>query len=268
VPPEKIVEPNPRVAVPAAQALTYSLGDELVREMFANLMAADMSADSKAGAHPAFVELIKEMTPLDARILYVLQGRPQIEFISQLATFQKSRDVGWSLSFSIAGVSTYRMREGVGNLIRLGLVEKHRDGYPDFPDFQTRAKEILEELKTAYTEKLEDEEFLKNNGLDKGTKPQVTPHGLYLTPFGTSFVQTCLVGAARVSAIADDLHRYMAFRARSEGVAYTLDPAFFRDQLNAGVRKFFGVVVEHGALVHDEQQPALFREWRSSARAH
>ena len=63
--------PNPRIAVPALQALTYSLDDELIREMFANLLAADMNAETKKDAHPAFVELIKEMTPADARVLKI-----------------------------------------------------------------------------------------------------------------------------------------------------------------------------------------------------
>src|SRR5438046_196384 len=41
VPPEKITEPSPRIAVPAVQALVYSMDEELIREMYANLLAAD-----------------------------------------------------------------------------------------------------------------------------------------------------------------------------------------------------------------------------------
>jgi hypothetical protein len=67
VPREKIVPPEPRIAVPALQALTYSLDDKLIRDMFANLLAADMNVDTKRDAHPAFVEIIKEMTPAEAR---------------------------------------------------------------------------------------------------------------------------------------------------------------------------------------------------------
>jgi len=73
VPAEDIIEPNPRIAAPALQALTYSIGDETIREMFANLLAADMNAKTKSKAHPAFVEMIKELTPSDAHVLKLLQ---------------------------------------------------------------------------------------------------------------------------------------------------------------------------------------------------
>ena len=53
------------------QALTYSLDEEHIREMFANLLAADMNADTKKGAHPAFVEFIKDMTPIEAKLLLI-----------------------------------------------------------------------------------------------------------------------------------------------------------------------------------------------------
>ena len=33
---DKIQPPNPRIAIPALQALTYSIGEDLIREMFAN----------------------------------------------------------------------------------------------------------------------------------------------------------------------------------------------------------------------------------------
>src|SRR5262245_46888755 len=44
VPQDKIVEPQARIAVPAMQALTYSVEEQHIREMFANLLAADMNA--------------------------------------------------------------------------------------------------------------------------------------------------------------------------------------------------------------------------------
>jgi hypothetical protein len=80
VPDDKIIEPNPRIAVPATQSLLYSMGDELIREMFANLLAADMNADTKGQTHPAFVEMIREMTTADAKVLTVIRRGAQIEF--------------------------------------------------------------------------------------------------------------------------------------------------------------------------------------------
>ena len=69
VPEEKIVSPEPYVAVPALQAISYCMDSEELREMFANLLATAMNADTKDDAHPAFVEIIKQLSPLDAKIL-------------------------------------------------------------------------------------------------------------------------------------------------------------------------------------------------------
>jgi Abortive infection alpha len=71
IPPENRATPNPRIAVPAIQALAYSFDEKIIREMFANLLEADSKVDRKGKAHPAFVQLIKQMTPLDAKVLWV-----------------------------------------------------------------------------------------------------------------------------------------------------------------------------------------------------
>jgi hypothetical protein len=54
VPPDQIVEPDARIAVPATQALIYSMNDELIREMFASLLAADMNAATKEKGASSF----------------------------------------------------------------------------------------------------------------------------------------------------------------------------------------------------------------------
>lgn len=63
---EKIVTPNAYVAVPAIQAISYSMDSEELRNLYANLLAKAMNIDTKECVHPAFVELIKQMSPIDA----------------------------------------------------------------------------------------------------------------------------------------------------------------------------------------------------------
>lgn len=65
----KIVSPDPYVAVPALQAISYSMDNEQLRELYANLLAKAMNIDTKDKVHPSFVEIIKQMSPLDARVL-------------------------------------------------------------------------------------------------------------------------------------------------------------------------------------------------------
>ena len=66
--PEKVVSPEPYVAVPALQAISYSMNNDELRNLYANLLAKSMNSDTKDSVHPSFVEIIKQLSPLDARV--------------------------------------------------------------------------------------------------------------------------------------------------------------------------------------------------------
>ena len=44
---QKIVTPEPYVAVPAIQAISYSMNSQELRELYANLLAKSMNSDTK-----------------------------------------------------------------------------------------------------------------------------------------------------------------------------------------------------------------------------
>lgn len=69
VPPEKIVTPSPNIAGPAIEALRYTGHEESLSEMYASLLATAMNKDTIQKAHPAFVEIIKQLTPDEAKIV-------------------------------------------------------------------------------------------------------------------------------------------------------------------------------------------------------
>jgi hypothetical protein len=64
------------------------------------------------------------------------------------------------------------------------------------------------------------------------------------------------------------LDSYISFRAKREGVSYGLDPLFFLGALDGGCREFFGVTVDRGELIKDEQFPKLFNDWKNREHAH
>lgn len=68
VPKENIIPPAPEVAVPVIEALRYTGHREELREMFSNLLAKSMIKDESKLAHPAFVEIIKQLSPDEAKI--------------------------------------------------------------------------------------------------------------------------------------------------------------------------------------------------------
>ena len=63
LPEEKLVEPEPYVAIPAMQQLSYCVNNEELRELYANLLVSSMNVDKKWQVHPAFVDIIKQLTP-------------------------------------------------------------------------------------------------------------------------------------------------------------------------------------------------------------
>lgn len=72
IPEEKLVEPEPYVAIPTIQQISYCQNSEELRDLYANLLTASMNTDTKWQVHPAFVDIIKQITPDEARIIKCL----------------------------------------------------------------------------------------------------------------------------------------------------------------------------------------------------
>lgn len=72
--PKKIVPPEPYVAVPAIQALSYSMDSDELRTLYANLLAKSIYSDTKEFVHPAYTEIIKNLSPLDCRVFNLIMN--------------------------------------------------------------------------------------------------------------------------------------------------------------------------------------------------
>jgi len=133
VPPERIVTPQATVAGPALDALKYAGHDPELRELYANLLARAMDKQTAMMAHPAFVEILRQLTPDEARILKPLAAGDNIPVLSVTTTDPRDESYTWVLRrFSTLGeeagcafpalTPTY-----LDNLLRLGLLELHED---------------------------------------------------------------------------------------------------------------------------------------------
>lgn len=78
IPEEKQCEPELYVAVPAVQQIAYCRNSEYLRDMYANLLAASMNTDTKEQVHPSFVDIIKQISPDEAKLLKHLHGQREI----------------------------------------------------------------------------------------------------------------------------------------------------------------------------------------------
>ena len=127
---DKIVSPESYVAVPAIQAIAYSMNSEELRNLYANLLAKSMYIDTKELVHPSFVEIIRQMSPIDALIFKTIMGRavnPMINLImkNEKGTFRtivtNVTDINIA-SQELIGVS-------IDNLTKQNLLSVPEDGF-------------------------------------------------------------------------------------------------------------------------------------------
>ncbi|MBI4290393.1 MAG: DUF4393 domain-containing protein [Betaproteobacteria bacterium] len=132
IPPEQVIEPKASIAGPALQGLAFTHEEPNLKDMYLSLLATAMDGRIAAEAHPAFVEIIKQLTSQEARLLeQVLKSEGQ----TALAEIRKSTSgqPGWTDLYrhlaplrdnkTNAPVENPRFPAMVDNWVRLGLVQ-------------------------------------------------------------------------------------------------------------------------------------------------
>lgn len=89
IPPEHIQELDISIIGPALEASRFYIGEPDIRELFTNLIAASMNQAHNEQVHHAFVELIKMLSPKDAKLLNYLHTSGDESIVrAQLYLFQ------------------------------------------------------------------------------------------------------------------------------------------------------------------------------------
>lgn len=137
IPPENIQEPKASVAGPALQALAFTHEEESLRNMFLSLLATAMDSRKVESAHPAFVEIIKQLDAIEApHLIKILKSKSYVP----IASVDKSIASGGknSLARHLINLLNDETQQPVllprfpamlENWSRLGLVEIHYDGW-------------------------------------------------------------------------------------------------------------------------------------------
>lgn len=194
VPQENIVAPDPRIAVPALQALTYSIEDETIREMFANLLAADMNSETREKVHPAFVEMIKEIAPADAKVLSVVARSAQVEFQTRIQCGDRWIDAGYSTTVEVPGLDTNQIRRALSNLKRLEIVEGRDNVWPIREGLDQSEADLRRavEPKVAEFNAMPEEQKAKLSWPQGPATIDIHKVGIYMTPLGEDFAAICM----------------------------------------------------------------------------
>ncbi|MBQ3135569.1 MAG: DUF4393 domain-containing protein [Oscillospiraceae bacterium] len=136
VPPELITQPEAHVAVPALQYISYCMDNDELRDMYANLLANSMNSIVKNGVHPGFVEVIKQLSPDEAKILKCMQSKPTLPTISLRVSVNNGGtktvvNEFSDLPFEAGCENPLDSEKCFDNLVRLGLVERKIDSLTD-----------------------------------------------------------------------------------------------------------------------------------------
>jgi hypothetical protein len=186
VPPERIATPSPSVAGPALEALRYNGHDPDLREMYATLLATAMDTETALTAHPAFVEIIKQLTPDEAKLLRWFSGPEQpLPVIKVSAGLGQGKGaVAVMENFSLLGEKAGCVASGLTssyltNICRLGLIQIPDSFYAD---------------ETVYDELLSHPHIMlvKQAIAARGRVFEVNKRIIEVTPLGRQFIDACV----------------------------------------------------------------------------
>lgn len=189
VPPESITPPEPYIAVPALQYMSYCMDNEELREMYANLLANSMNKVVKDGVHPGFVEIIKQLCPDEAKILKYISIYGTIPVITLRGKTESGGIVELIKNFSNIGEITacempFEIHRYFDNLFRLGLIDKNEPGML-LKDEAQYTPLINNSYITSVAEmEINSQSTCVETEIDKGY--------VSLTSFGTAFCVVCL----------------------------------------------------------------------------
>lgn len=183
IPEEQRQAPPLNIYGPAVQALGYTIDNSELREMFANLIAASMDSERVAGAHPSFVDIIRQITSDEAKILKLLSVK-QHDVVGHVKFHVQPGD--GSYTYIHKNVSTLPSRSGcthldmgtvyISNLLRLGLVDVPVNWWYSDSTLYAELEAWFSEWKKEYNEGAVS--------LEKAT--------IRLTALGLQFVRTCI----------------------------------------------------------------------------
>lgn len=179
--PNDIKEPTFRIANSYLEASSNCLTEEELSSLFANLVASTIDKSKEKYLHPAFGEILSQMSSLDARILRELLGAS--EYGLRFSKAGSIADYFLPGCYQWFDASWEELDQSLRNLNRLGLISiadpavlipsnpREETKLLSDPRIQENLDRVLNEIPFAYT------------------KPDA--HPIQITTFGYSFLKVC-----------------------------------------------------------------------------
>ena len=120
IPNEYLQDANESILFPAIQTSIPYLNEKDIRKMFAKLIASAYDCRKNEYLHPGFIGIIKQLSPVDARILQYINDTQQLNGISAIKDNVEYRLIETNLLKSSDDVESISL--SIDNLLRLGLI--------------------------------------------------------------------------------------------------------------------------------------------------
>ena len=181
IPEEKRVEPSIQTTAQALENSKYCLEEKELRQMFTSLISKSINSDFQKDIHPSFAEILKQMSPLDAKMIKVFKNSSTLGF--PLCRYEIKENSGYItlldnvfLEYPNTDLSLSSL--SISSLARLGLIKTtHEDCFVDentyIPFNEHPWFEMLQQ-------KFPDKKIGVHHGM------------VFLTPLGRSFTRVCI----------------------------------------------------------------------------
>lgn len=181
IPPDAVKEPKLSILGPTLESSKYYFEEKPIREMFSALASASMDKRKEKNLHPSYPEIIKQMSPLDAKNFELFHAQlPVAEYYQKKNNQDIQRTVLTNVFVANKEETNLKLQSmSISSLVRLGLIET------DYISSLLSDKYYVDFLTTEY--------FLE---LSKRSKPRwiagVRFGRARPTPLGRAFRSVCL----------------------------------------------------------------------------
>ena len=180
-----MIEPPLTISGPTLEALKYTFDTKELREMYIELLSSSMNIDTVNKAHSSYVEIIKNMTPLDAIILKVFSEVDAVP--SAIITFDIENNghflEGMPRIFAphlLKNKDIFLIAASITNLCRLGLLSYTQELWLRDYNYEALKRHplVLERYNRYKTH--------------KGVTIELRKALIERTDFGYNFIKTCI----------------------------------------------------------------------------
>lgn len=194
IPEDKLVEPPLHIVGPALEASKYYYQEKDLRDMFAKLISASMNSDLEGKVRSSFVDIIKQMEPLDAVILRELHRATKPGELLGVGKVIRKFSPGIKTIYDnffplecLTEENYGQVGASISNIIRLGLISVN-----DMTTFIEKAK--YEAVKNHHFFQW----ILKNS--EDSNKIEIKEMTWDFTALGYDFVDCCLPMTDNITA--------------------------------------------------------------------